>query len=269
MRTLILLALLAATAPALRAQEVEIAPVQLAQIEPAARDLLARTQARYQKFESFESLIFWKIGAAGQGLGPRRFRVQMTIDGKFVAGEEFADKSWRKAICDGKNLVEFRSKYPKTYTRKSIVSPLYFRLAPQLEASLRDVGAEGPLISLMLTQDFGAALLDPAFDSLNVRDEGNLKVVEMSSRVPAGFTDAGTVEAIQFWIEPQTLTLDHVTLLSRGAEVFTESYAQTRFNPQFDAALFRAAAPLNYKLVSYFPDEVVTVSNPPQEFATP
>ena len=263
MKFLLLLATLAVCAPVLHAQESAPAPTELAQIDPAARDLLARVQTRYQKFRSFESLIEWKIGPAGAGLPTRRFRVQMTIDGKFVVGEEFPDKSWRKAICDGKTLVEFRSRSRQTYTRTSVKSPLYFRLAPQLEASLRSVGAKGPLISLMLTDDFGAGLLDPALESMKVRDDGALKIVSMNIRVPAGTPEAGTLDSLQFWIDPQTLTLDHVTFWSNAAEVFTESYSQTRFNPTFDSKLFRAVAPLNYKLVSYFPDEVTTVSNLP------
>lgn len=263
MKFLLVLAVLAATAPALRAQEIAPAQTELAHIDPAARDLLARTQARYQKFRTFESLIEWKIGPAGTGLEPRRFRVQMTLDGKFVVGEEFPDKSWRKAICDGKTLIEFRSKFPRTYTRKSVQSPLYLRLAPQLEASLRSVNAEGPLISLMSTNDFGAGLLDPALESVELEDDGAWKIASMSSRVPQGHPKAGTLASIKLWINPQTLALDHVTVFDNGAEVFTESYAKTRFNPTFNPAMFRAAAPVGYKLVSYFPDESGTSTTKP------
>lgn len=45
--------------------------------------------------------------------------------------------------------------------------------------------------------------------------------------------------------------------------VFTETYAQTYFNPTFDEDLFRAAAPLGYKLVPYFSEEATTVLTPP------
>ena len=269
MKPLLLLAALAVCAPLARAQEVAPAPTELAHIDPAARDLLARTAARYQKFRSFESLIEWKIGPAGAGLQPRRFRVQMTIDGQFIVGEEFPDKSWHKAICDGKTLIEFRSKFPKTYTRKSVKSPLYLGLSPQLEAALRSVGAEGPLISLMLGDDFGAALLDPDLESVSMQTTGELQTIAISLHAPPSSATPAALFGMNMTIAARDLTLHQVDVSDENGLVFTESYAQTRFNPEFDAAQFRAAAPLNYRVVPYFDEDVTTASTPPQEFATP
>ena len=260
MKPLLLLAALALSAPALRAQEMTTP----AQIDPAARDLLARTMARYQKFNSFESVIFWRIGPAGQGLNDRRFRVQMKIIGQFVAGEEFPDKSWRKWISDGKTVVGFSSKFPGRYTRASVKSPLYLGLAPQLEASLRSVGIEGPLLSMMLSDDLSADVMSPNLRALDIENKGELKVVALRAEFPS---NAGTTEmgALELSIDPQTLALDHVTTRDGGGEVFTESYAQTRFNPTFDANMFRAAAPVGYKLIESFePGSEIVIAKPPQ-----
>ncbi len=267
MKRLLLLIVLAAFAPIAHAQEATPAKTELATIDPTARDLLARTAARYRKFESFESLIVWKIGEAGAGLEPRRFRVQMTRDGRFVVGEEFPDKSWKKWICDGETLVEFRSKHPQTYTRKSIKSPLYLGPLPQLRASLRSVSAEGPLLSLMLTDDFGSALLDPDLERVELQKEGALKAVVIRHQAFVGNGLPDAMNELKLWIEPLSMRLDRAEFRNEEGLVFAETYAQTRFNPQFAPQTFRAAAPLNYKLVNYFPDEATVVANPPADTA--
>ena len=255
----IVLAVLLMGAPAVRAQNAP-PPNQLATIDPAARDLLARTQARYQKFETFESLIS-VLPKAQDGSFARRFRVQMAIDGRFVVGEEYPDKSWSKSICDGKTLVSFDSHFPGRYTRESVESALDLGWRVRLEAALNSVDARSPMLSMMLSDDIGADLLSTYLTGVEIADDGAFQKISMRGDFPRAQGQV-TPGALQFWIEPKTLALDHASVVEGDKVVYSEVYSQTRFDPKFDEAMFRAAAPQSYRLIDSF-ETAPQIATPP------
>ena len=258
MKSLLLLAALALSAPAVRAQEMTTP----AQIDPAARDLLARTMARYQKFNSFESVISWETGA-GSDIKPRRFRLQVTRAGQFVVGEEFSDKSWRKWISDGVTVIGFNSKFSGRYTRSALKMFPNASRNEQWKAHLDGINVNGPMVSLLGSEAADTETLLSESDSLTVKDQGALKIVKMlSSFIKAG----GKIErdAIEIWLDPETLTVNRMKVSDGSHPALTETYAQTRFNPTFDATLFRAAAPVGYKLIQTFEPPSTRQIKPPQ-----
>ena len=257
------------SAPALHAQSlpmkereklplnVEPLPTTIAPIDPAARDLVARTMNRYRTLKSFESLITRTSkydGTAGNPTSETKFvRIQLGTEGRFVVGSLSPALLWRKEIYDGKNLIKFSYSAGKRYTLDELHFPLGTPRERRVEAA---INAEGPLVWFLTgSQPFTALFLSPLLTRFDMAPDGNLQKVTIEASYKLDTEAIGEVgvaqtpSQIELWIDPKTLTLDHARVVNNttlGEFTDSETYSQTRFNPQFDDKMFRVAAPAGY-----------------------
>lgn len=103
----------------------------------------------------------------------------------------------------------------------------------------------------------GQLLANPNLKTVALATDAELSVVTLSFNFERSFE--GQEDTIRFFIEPKTLMLRRIskreTMLngSKTSELTTdETYSKSSFEPKLNFDLFRAAAPLNYKLVDNF-----------------
>lgn len=237
-------------------------PTAIAPIDPAARDLVARTMNRYRTLKSFESLITRtsKIdGTDGESTSETQFtRIQLDNKGpydrgRFVLGTSSPSGSWNKDIYDSKDLIRFSSSSGKRYHIDDFRFPLGMPRERRLEAAMN---AEGPLVWFLTgSQHFTAHFLSPFLTRFDMAPDGALQKVTIEASYKKdtdAFSEVGvpdTPSQIELWIDPKTLTLDHARVVNSttiGEFTDIETYSQTRFNPKFDPKIFRVAAPKGY-----------------------
>lgn len=278
---------LCALSPALHAQDAKgrtvedraklplnVAPIptEIAPIDPAARDLVARTMNRYRTLKSFEGLITRTSkydGTEGKPSSRTQF-VRIQLDnkgpydrGRFVLGtwspserlsaDVLSVSSWDKDIYDGKDLINFGSTSGNRYHIDAFRFPLGMPRERRIEAAMN---TEGPLFWFLTgSQHFTAHFLSPFLTRLAMAPDGALQKVSMEFSYKLdtdAFGEVGvsqTPSQIELWIDPKTLTLDHARVVNSttiGEFTDIETYSQTRFNPKFDPKIFRVAAPKGY-----------------------
>ena len=273
----IVLSALIASTPALQAQDAKgrtsedraklplnVAPIptQIAPIDPAARDLVARTMNRYRTLQSFESLITRTSkydGTQGRPNSKTQFtRIQLdnktpTDRGRFVVGTSLSSGGWDRDIYNGKDRISFGSSSGNRYHIDDFRFPIGMPRERRLEATMR---VEGPLFWFLVgSQHFTAHLISPFLTRLAMAPDGALQKVTIEASYKKD-TDAigelgvaDTPSLIELWIDSKTLTLDHARIVNSttiGDFTDIETYSQTRFNPKFDPKIFRVAAPKGY-----------------------
>ena len=252
-------------APALYAQQnsqnIAPAPTQMAAIDPAARDLVARTVSRYRSLKSFESLISatetFPTNEGGTRSDVEIWRIKLGTQGRFVVSESNPVLGWSRDVYDGRDMMRIGASMGKTYEIEEIRYPFGMPRERKTEATLARTGkTDCPLLWFLTgSQHFTALALSPLLTRFDVATDGKLQKVSIALSYKKD-TDADgevgvpdTPSLLELWIDPKTLTLEQARITrDTTVGVFTsyETYAQTRFNPTFDDAIFRVAAPTGY-----------------------
>ena len=252
MKTLLILAsiFLSLNAP-LSAQTAPETARKLATIQPEARDLIARLDARYKRFKTFSCLVELRTS---EPVPWKYARYRMTLDGPFRGAITMAieGQGTQKSVYDGKTVLETDSRFPRRFTLAKIDAERY-----GIRLFLRRSGAEGQVRGLLLDDKIASAFLEPDLQSVEMGAPEKLNDKTLQSVIIKMEGSYGKA-SLTLLIDEENLTLhrvigsDSIPIQDKRTFVFTEDYSEIRFDEPLSTELFSTKPPANFRVIESF-----------------
>lgn len=247
----LLLACLAVSMPHARAQEAPSPAKTLATIDPQARDLLARLDARYKKFRTFQALVELR---ASEPVPWKYARYRVALDGRYRGAVTMAaeGQGTQKTVFDGKTVLATDSKFPRRFTTAKLDAERY-----SLRVFLRQSGAEGITVGLLTDDNLASVFLDPDLQSIEMGPSETVNGTVLQNVVLKSEGKQGK-GSLTLLIDPQNLilrratTTDTTPAIDNKTFVFTETYSEIKFDETLPPALFSTLAPPGFRVIDSF-----------------
>jgi hypothetical protein len=245
----------------IEAQTVPQPARKLATIQPEARDLLARLDARYKRFKTFSCLVELRTS---EPVPWKYARYRMALDGRFSGAITMAieGQGTQKSIYDGKTVLKTDSRFPRRYTLAKIDAELY-----GIRLFLRRTGAEGQVERLLLDDKIASAFLDPDLQSVEMGAPEKLNDKTLQSVIIKMEGEYGKA-SLSLLIDEENLTLRRVVgndsnpAQDKKTFVFTEDYSDIRFDEALPNSLFSTKPPVGFREIDSFDSSSQVTTTP-------
>lgn len=258
MRFLLTLATLSLSAPFSHAQT--ISTPALATIDPTARDLLARLDAHYKRFQTFQSVIELRTSEP-MPWTYNRIRLQLTpVNG--IVSTAIPGQGVEKRVFDGRTELRLDSRYPRVFQSRPLDAERY-----SLSVFLRQAGVKGLTVALLSNDNLASTLLDPDLKSVSLGPDGTSEG-QLLKTVMFQMGKGGQSTSLKLFIDDKNLLLRRVEIQDDDPRMprpfsFSETYSQIQFDEPLPQSLFSTRVPANFKRVPDFPDEVAHAATSP------
>jgi outer membrane lipoprotein-sorting protein len=253
---------LSTSLPSVKAQEAPAVVRELATIDPQARDLLARLDARYKKLRTFQCLLDVRGDEGKETHFSARFRVQ--TEGRYRGAVTTVEpkKGVQKRVFDGQTLLTTDSRFPRSFTKEKLDAGRFnFRIF------LNRAGAKGLVTSLLSDDNLASVFLAPDLQSIVMGAEETVTGKVLRS-VIIKIEGETTKVSFTLLIDPENLILhrvsatDNTPAISNKTFFFVENYSEIKIDEPLPHTLFSTTPPPGFRLINSFETFELAIPSP-------